>query len=92
MFQCLSVERARSLITEVDGNMDDAIELAFDVVNNSPSTSGSSPFDRASASVFGFSAVPKRSSPASSSSAELSCGKMLYGTLSNSKPSASEKK
>uniref|UniRef100_A0A0R3RPA9 RNA-directed RNA polymerase n=1 Tax=Elaeophora elaphi TaxID=1147741 RepID=A0A0R3RPA9_9BILA len=42
MFPCLSIEQIQLLLNEANGNMDDVVEMAFELLNDIPSTSTSS--------------------------------------------------
>lgn len=43
MFPCLTVEQVRLLLRKTNGNIDDAAEMAFELLNDTPTTSNSSP-------------------------------------------------
>lgn len=45
MFPCLSIEQVRHLLNEASGNMDDAVEMIFELLNDTPSTSNLSPVE-----------------------------------------------
>ncbi|EFO18636.1 hypothetical protein LOAG_09861 [Loa loa] len=46
MFPCLTIEQVRLLLREANGNVNDTAEMAFDLLNDTPSTSSSSPLEQ----------------------------------------------
>ncbi|VDM08163.1 unnamed protein product [Wuchereria bancrofti] len=46
MFPCLSIEQIRFLLWEANGNVEDTVEMAFELLNDRPSTSAVSPLEQ----------------------------------------------
>lgn len=46
MFPCLSIERIRFLLWEANGNVEETVEMAFELLNDRPSMSGVAPLEQ----------------------------------------------
>ncbi|KAM3728655.1 RNA-dependent RNA polymerase [Dirofilaria immitis] len=68
MFPCLTIEQVHFLLKEANGNIDDAIEMAFEFLNDTPSTSSSSPLGQSKIGSHDFATTQNQCLTTSSSS------------------------
>ncbi|VDK85234.1 unnamed protein product [Onchocerca ochengi] len=81
MFPCLTIEQIHRLLKETNGNIDAMIEMAFEFMNDTPSTSSSLPLGQSMNE--GYRLAESTRNPSSSSSSEPIRNSLINENCSN---------